>query len=192
MKTIELTRGKTAIVDDCDFQWINRYSWSANQYGYAVRTKTKADGKCGTVLMHREIMKARKGEEVDHINHDTFDNRRVNLRIVTRVQNQWNRRAQKNSKSGFRGVRCEPQTDHWVASINAGDATVRPGRFDTALEAAQAYNEAAKLLHGEFALLNDVPTIEQIIERETAFLEKRLEEARALRARLKISESGVI
>ncbi len=97
--------------------------------------------------MHRLIMDCPDGMDVDHINGDGLDNRRENLRIVTRSQNLRNRKTFKNSKSGFKGVIFNPVNGKWKAIINLGT-------FDTSEEAAKAYDEAIKKLFGPLAKPN--------------------------------------
>lgn len=88
MKEIPLTQGYVTLVDDADYEWLSRWKWHYHG-GYAER----GDG----VLMHREITDCPAGKEVDHINHDPLDNRRENLRVVTRWQNMLNRRMRKGT-----------------------------------------------------------------------------------------------
>jgi hypothetical protein len=102
------------------------------------------------VLLHRVIMSAAKGQFVDHANRNKMDNRRSNLRFVTRSQNSINR----GHRADYRGVRLED--GKWRASIGVNRKNIKLGRFDTPEAAAAAYNEAAKKLHGQFAVLNMV------------------------------------
>lgn len=90
MKKISLTNSpQKVLVDDEDYKWLSAWKWCTdtnpiNRNNYALRTSG------GTVSMHRLIMGQPKGMEVDHINHDTLDNRKENLRVVTTAQNQRN------------------------------------------------------------------------------------------------------
>ena len=110
--------------------------------------------------MHQLIMQRPKGLDVDHINHDGLDNRKINLRLCTRSQNSQNKRIRRDSNSGYKGV--TPVGRKWAAYI--GDpqtpATrkrqIRLGTFATREEAALAYNKAARELYGAFAQLNDL------------------------------------
>lgn len=108
------------------------------------------------VFMHRFIMMAPEGLEVDHINGNRLDNRECNLRIVTPSKNQYNRRMQRNNKTGYKGVSFDRSRGKFMASISANGKQINLGRFKTAEEAARAYNQAALELHGEYAFLNDV------------------------------------
>jgi hypothetical protein len=95
--------------------------------------------------MHRQIMGAKEGQEIDHINGNGLDNRRENLRIVTRSQNLANRPAFKSSKSGYKGVR---------KNKNGTGKMIYGLQFDAPEEAARAYDRCALMFFGEHAQLN--------------------------------------
>ena len=103
-RRIPLSKGKFAIVDVADFEWLNHWKWSSipthNGASY-VRRGTNAKGVYRCHLMHREILGLSRGDgiEVDHINRNPLDNRRCNLRIVTRKENCANRRGRERSKN---------------------------------------------------------------------------------------------
>ena len=132
MKKIKLTQGKVAIVDDEDFEWLSQWKWYAHG-NYAQRAGAS---------MVREILGLKKGDkrQGDHKNHDTLDNRRCNLRIVTKAQNQWN---QKNPK-GYSW--CEHRKKYG-AKIQVNGKLKRLGRFNTAKQARAAYLKAKKKYH---------------------------------------------
>lgn len=140
---------KTALVDDGDFAIASQYTWSDSE-GYA---KTRINGK--TVALHRLIMNPPAGMVVDHINGDTLDNRRTNLRICAIRGNAQNRRKQRGTKSKYKGVGWFKPTQQWTASITANGKSYALGYYDTQEEAGAAYNYAAHQLHGEFARLNE-------------------------------------
>lgn len=152
MKLIALSQGKFTKVDDEDFEEINSFNWhlavSGNGAGYAGRRKM---GK--TIFLHRQLTKCPNGLEVDHINGDPLDNIRNNLRIVTHAQNLRNRKINKNTTSGFKGVRNNH--GRWQAYINFGKF-ICLGNFSTKEEAARAYNKSALVYFGEFARLNEI------------------------------------
>ena len=105
--------------------------------------------------MHKLLCPCEPGREVDHVDGNTLDNRRHNLRSVTRSQNSINKRAPKSNTSGFKGV-SQVRTGKWAAYIKKDYQKHHLGTFDTKEEAARAYNRAARQLFGEHALLNEV------------------------------------
>lgn len=155
MKRILLTKGKYAIVDDVDYKWLMQWKWQAHNYHgkwYATRGALKGEG-CGTILMHRQIMYASRGEEVDHINHNTLDNRRSMLRRCSKSQNLSNhRKCYRGNLSGFLGV-----TKHgpgWKARVRKGGRMHHFGTYTDPIIAALARDIGAVLLHGRYASLN--------------------------------------
>lgn len=142
MPLIPLTQGKYAIVDDSDYALLNQWKWYYRS-GYAVRTSEN-------IRMHRFILNAPKGFEVDHINGNGLDNRRCNIRIVTKQQNQWNRGPYKCNKTGFKGV-SRLSSGNFQAAIRKDKKLVYLGFFSDPSDASLAYCKAAAELHGEFA-----------------------------------------
>lgn len=158
MKQIDVGRGLYALVDDCDYSELCKYRWHTLKHRtgkfYAMAS---IGGK--TVLMHRLIMKARAfSEKVDHLDGNSLNNTRGNLRIATNAENMRNRGVAGHNKTGFKGVlkRSDRRTKTYKAQIGVNGKTIYIGHFDTAKQAAIAYNEKAKELHGEFARLNQV------------------------------------
>lgn len=161
MKKIPLTRGKFALVDDCDFDELSKHKWHFATVGYACRNAKKADGASykyaelgysGRLYMHRVILEARKGQEVDHINFDKLDNRRGNIRIASSRQNKCNRPIRPNNTSGVKGVSWAKRERRWIACINksVGRATIL-GYFQRKEDACAARRAAVKEHYGEFA-----------------------------------------
>jgi hypothetical protein len=151
MKEINLTRGKVAIVDDHEYPWLKDFTWCAAVKGGKFYAQT---GKSDT--MHRMIVNAKKGETVDHINGNTLDNRRENLRVCTHAQNRQNSKkisGSRNLSSKYKGV-SHPSENRWTASITVMWKTIHIGSFSTEIGAARAYDEAARKYHGVFAKLN--------------------------------------
>lgn len=154
MKEIPLTQGKVALVDDEDFGWLSEQKWCFNSQGYSVR------GRVPQLIMHRVIMERILGEaiplgmEVDHINTNKLDNRRDNLRLATHAQNKRNVPRYQGSTSQYKGVVWHKRGQKWQAAIWAKGGNQHLGVFETEVEAARAYDRAAKELFGEFAWLN--------------------------------------
>jgi hypothetical protein len=156
---IKLTRGKFAVVDAGDAPALLAYYWQASKSDrmvdsyetyYARRAERGPDGKQRYVQMHRQIMDAPEGVEVDHRDGDGLNNRRYNLRVCTHAQNGANQRIPKNNTSGFKGVYRQKDCSGWLAQIRG----TYLGLYDSAEEAARAYDTAAVRTFGEFASLN--------------------------------------
>lgn len=157
MKQIQLTQDKVTVVDDADFDWLSQWKWFAhfNFYNwYAARTVWQLDGKSHTVKMHRIIIAAGDGTEIDHIDGDGLNNRRDNLRVVTHQQNMFNRSTTRKNISGFKGVTWHKRDLIWQVNIGCNGKTKYLGSFHDAEEAARVYDAAARKLFGEFARLN--------------------------------------
>jgi hypothetical protein len=153
---IPLTQGQVALIDDEDFELVLAYKWNADlnkhtKSFYAVTNVTKPDGKRTKLLMHRLIMNAQKGQQVDHIHHLTLDNRKSEMRLCTQSQNMQNSGKQVHNTSGFKGVSWHKLKQKWVANINLNGKKKHLGYFPTPELAREAYCKAAAELHGEFA-----------------------------------------
>jgi hypothetical protein len=150
IRRIPLGHGLFAIVDAADYRWLSQYKWCASKKSgkvYAMR-RTK-EGR--TVYMHREIMNAPKGTMVDHIDHNTLNNRRCNLRVVTPDQNYANA-GPHGGASGFVGV--YPRGQRWEAGITWRGKHYYLGSFPDPVEAAKARDHKAYEMHGELAYIN--------------------------------------
>ena len=155
MKTIPLTKGYFAIVDDADYESLARYKWSVNAVNktfYAARwVKAAEAGRAHRLYMHESLMGRRDGFEIDHRTRNGLDNRRENLRWATPADNTANR-VQQVGVSGYRGV--TRKRHRWQAKIMRQGKDFLLGTFDTPGEAALAYDAEARKLNGEFATLN--------------------------------------
>ena len=167
MKEIYLTKDQKTIIDDEVYDYISQWKWYCHK-GYARRSRRKDESKetypSDVIHMSREIWKLigrvlPKGYILDHINGDKLDNRLVNLRACTQGENVWNTRIDKHGEVPFRGVikreKYQPIRPY-VAQIDVNKKRIIIGSFASPIEAARAYNEAAKKYHGEFAILNNV------------------------------------
>ncbi len=103
--------------------------------------------------MHRMILDVSSELFVDHINHNGLDNRKANLRAATPLQNSWNNQRERG-RNRFRGVLWNKVAKKWQVQVNHSGKHISGGYFDDEVEAARAYDEAAKKLRGEFAVLN--------------------------------------
>lgn len=159
MREIKLTRGKVALVDDEDYEYLNGFKWhvtSSRNYAYAG-CYIKSGGRERTlILMHRFILCPPTSMIIDHINHNTLDNRKENLRICSKSQNGMNRMKQKNGRSPYKGVSWHSMGGKWTAQIAIDKKVVYIGLYNSEKEAALAYNNKATELYGEFAQLNQV------------------------------------
>lgn len=147
MKKIKLTQNKYALIDDEDFDRVNQYKW------HAVRSKNKITfyARRENQFLHQFILGS---TGIDHKNGNGLDNQKSNLRKATKSQNQCNRGKNKNNTTGYKGVKFDKPRNKFRARICINNKTIFLGRFDTSEQAAKAYNEAAKIHHGEFAVLN--------------------------------------
>lgn len=155
-KHIPLSQGKLALIDDDDFETHGQVKWHAMNHGrrtYAVRN-VRVGLHSKAIYLHRQIMNAPKGMDVDHINGDTLDNRKCNLRICTRSENLRNRPKDPDNTSGYKGVHWSKKYNKWQSKIVLQRKTIHLGFFDDPIEAARAYDAKAKEIHGEFAFLN--------------------------------------
>lgn len=156
---IPLTQGQFALVDASDLALLSTTSWWAvkSPYGFCAATKIRtAEGKRRVVHMHRFLLGDPPDLHVDHINRNTLDNRRSNLRLATRSQNKANSGRYRNNTSGYKGVSWNRKTRRWYAKVGDGAKNRCIGHFETAEEAARAYDRVARERYGEFASLNFV------------------------------------
>jgi hypothetical protein len=149
---------KFAVVDAEDYECLSKYKWQAQRRKTAFYAKRKSNYKA--ITMHGEILAPPEGMICDHKNHNGLDNHRSNLRLCTQIQNQYNRRATKNSTSKCKVVSWSKGTNKWQASIKANGHSTYLGYFDNQMDAAVAYDRRAGELFGEFACLNFPQLIE--------------------------------
>ena len=150
MRLVPLTKGAYALVDDTDFECVSGHSWALSVRGTAV---SRIDGR--VITMHRFILGLHKTRSplIDHRNRNPLDNQRGNLRAASNSQNSQNRGLQRTNRSGFKGVCWTPRWG-WRATISLDLRQKHLGHFADLIEAACAYNLAAKRMFGEFAVMN--------------------------------------
>jgi len=145
---IQLTQGKVALVDAEDLERVSQYTWCAVWEHYDWRAKANIDGK--NVSLHRFVMNAQPGQQVDHKNGNGLDCRKSELRFATHAQN--NQNAYRVKPGSYKGVR--PVGNKWGARIKVGGKQRHLGMSDTPEGAARMYDAAAIEHFGEFACLN--------------------------------------
>ena len=165
MKTMPLTQGYEAIVDEIDYPDVSRWKWYALvkrrrskevRTVYAVRG-TYMNGKQTKIWLHRYMLQLTDPHiECDHRDGNGLNNQRENLRIATHVQNNRNRRKCLHTSSRFKGVSWYRPARVWQAHITKGGKVKNLGCFANEIDAAMAYNIAATQHFGEYALLNDL------------------------------------
>lgn len=165
--TFSLPKGysTTVSLEDADLAKLKwRVLVVSSRAAYAQRTYTNESGKTIVVGLHRMILSRMMGRDLlsseytDHINNNTLDNRRENLRLATPAQNRMNSRKElRSGASQYKGVALTENRKRYMARIKIDKRTISLGTFDTDIEAAIAYNHAAKIYHGEFANFNEIP-----------------------------------
>jgi hypothetical protein len=163
IRLIPLTQGQNAIVSVEDYERLTQWNWHAawardTKSFYAARWR--GNGKEGSkrIWMHKEVLLT--NGQVDHKNHDSLDNRRLNLRKCTGTQNNWNMRQSRRNTSGVKGV--WRKGSKWEARIGVNKKKIYLGSFATLELAAGAYRDAAEKYCGEFAL-----PVEQLLSRDS-------------------------
>lgn len=156
-REIELTQGYVTIVDDDLYEALNAHKWCIHRSGRIIYANRGVwiDNRCQHVFMHRVIIGAEPGMRVDHINGDTLDNRRANLRTCTPAENNRNRRIRRaDNTSGYKGVSWHAKRGKWHAHIRHEGRLRHLGYFDNPIGAAHAYDAAAIEMFGAFARVN--------------------------------------
>jgi len=161
MNTVPLTQDKTAIVSPDDYRHLIQWSWHAAKKGsltptYYAERGMRCKGGRAHVGMHQEVIRhmglsVPSGHVIDHINNDPLDNRRENLRIVSKSQNQWNRRCDDDSATGIKGVCYDETNKNYKAAIWKDNKQAWQKRYPTLNEAVKAVKEMRQDLHGEWA-----------------------------------------
>lgn len=155
MRRIKLTQDKYAIVDDEDFYIVNNLKWHAIKTGYNNGhwyAKTQINKK--QIFLHNFIINPPDKYEVDHKDGNGLNNFKSNLRCAFRNQNCWNRKKASNNTTGFKGVIFHKKRNIFQAQIYINKKNLYLGAFDSAEEAAMAYDKAASIHFSEFAKTN--------------------------------------
>lgn len=150
---VTLTRGLFATIDAADVDLVKDWNWYASVgvhgHAYAHRSAYREDGTSFGMGMHRQLLAAPSGSEVDHVDGDGLNNRRANLRACSHAQNVANRVLDRRNKLGLKGVWIRGGT--FRACVQYNGRTIHLGSYQTKEEAAAAYAGAARALFGEFA-----------------------------------------
>jgi len=163
-RRIYLGDDEWTIVDPADFYRFGHLKWQpkgSRKKFYVVRYAKIGPGRTKLLNLHREITNAPKGLLVDHLNGDPLDNRKANLRLATQSQNRQNVPKRKNTSSRFIGVCFNKEMKKWRAVINHDKKSIYLGDFKNEIDAARAYDTAARKYYGEFAKLNFPQEIER-------------------------------
>ncbi len=148
---VPLTQGYEAVIDTCSVGVVSGANWAVKKTPWNIyaRARMVIDGKARDVFMHRLIL-SEGGKETDHKDCNGLNNRLCNLRIATTAQNQFNQRLRRDNSSGVKGVYWCKRTKRWRAHIKQNGKHIYLGGYKEKHEAAAAYAEASKRLHGEF------------------------------------------
>lgn len=150
---IPLRNGLVVIVDAEDYEWLSQWKWKAKKGYSTIYAVRRSEGHL--IFMHRAILGVTDPRIlVDHKNRNGLDNRRDNIRVASRAQNMHNRISSSNNTSGYKGVHWDKRKEKWIAAIGIDGRRKHLGNFDSSEDAARAYDQAARELHGNFALLN--------------------------------------
>lgn len=150
---IPLSKGYFSTIDREDFERVSQHKWTALKTPwtvYARRTWVGPEGKQHSMYLHRFIMQAEKGIEIDHRDSNGLNNVRSNLRFATKSDNSQSQKKKKSNTSGHKGVRFNKQARSWVAFIGANNTQYHLGSFKTKQEAIAARIAAGNLLHKDF------------------------------------------
>ena len=152
MKEIKLNNGFVTQVDDEDFEWLNKFKW------YASKLSNKYYARKGRYetyeLMHRLIMKASDKQTIDHIDNDSLNNQKHNLRFCTNQENCFNQGKKEYCSSQYKGVCFYRRTGQWMAYIRIDGILKHLGYYNSEITAALKYDVAAEKYFGKFANFN--------------------------------------
>jgi hypothetical protein len=151
--TMLISQGQQMVIDKSDLGFVENFSWSAESYNgtFYVKTNVRKNGKWTTAKLHRLLLNAKPNEFVDHINGNPLDNRRSNLRIVTRSQNIANSKVRKDSTSGYKGISWNKSLKKWMSYIDSNKKRIHLGYYNNIADASVARKEAERTYHGQYA-----------------------------------------
>lgn len=155
MKTIQLTQGKVAIIDDEDYEKVCTKKWYAHKR--TGKYYAESGGINGRYMLHIFVMGLENGVLLDHKDGDSLNNQKENLRVCTRQQNSYNKKPYSTAPiAGIKGISLNKKSKRWRAQIQKDKKKIYIGVYSNYLDAAKAYNEKAIELFGEFSQLNKI------------------------------------
>ena len=154
--SIPLRNGVSTSLDDEDYARAKDFRWHKTANGYVAGTVVEG-GVRRRVYLHRWLLDAQPGQLVDHLDGNPLNNRRTNLRLATRSQNQANRRRNRTSRSRYKGVTWHQGQQRWMARLQVNGRRITIGYFADPLQAAYEYDAFARAYFGEYARLNFPP-----------------------------------
>jgi len=155
-KAIPLRNGVSTSLDDEDYDRAQAFRWHKTANGYVAGTVIE-QGARKRVYLHRWLLDAQPGQLVDHLDGNPLNNRRANLRLATRSQNQANRRRNRTSRSRYKGVTWHQGQQRWMARLQVNGRRITIGYYADPLQAAYEYDAFARTYFGEYARLNFPP-----------------------------------
>jgi hypothetical protein len=149
-------KGHDVLIDDGDRERVLSRSWRVKKQKYGsvyFITNIRKGNKTHTMLLHRFILNCETGDGkiVDHIDGDTLNCQRSNLRLVTKQQNNWNRAVSVKSNTGIKGVSYRKDIGKYRSRINFNGREIVLGYYTRTEDAGQAYKEASLRFFGEYA-----------------------------------------
>lgn len=155
MTIIKAQNGAEILIDAENFDVFSRWVWRTSS-GYACASLfDRTTKKAFDFKMHRIVANTPDGFDTDHINGNTLDNRRANLRVCSHAENMRNRRTGRNNKLGLKGVHQRHGCSTFRAMIYVNRKKIDLGSFSDMAAAAEAYDRAALAYHGIFAQTNN-------------------------------------
>lgn len=151
---IHLSNGGFTVVDADRVEELSTFKWRRGAYDYIVTTDP---GRSRHIRLHRMLLKAPAGVNVDHQNRVKLDNRVCNLRLANESQNGANSGKRANASSRYKGVSWDKRNGKWHVMIKVNYKAINLGHFVSEVDGAKAYNAAAVKHFGEFARLNELP-----------------------------------
>ena len=153
--------GYRVIIDDDDWDKVKMYRWHVDQVylrrsgNYYFRTRPYKNGQRITLVLHKYVKGVSpEGMYIDHINRNTLDNRKENLRFVTPQQNKYNQKTRKDNTSGYKGVGVQTHCKRYIVRIVYGGKRHSLGTFDSPEDGARVYDKKALEVFGEYAVTN--------------------------------------